>query len=634
MKTLQRAVLALFVLNSLGAFGQSNTVGTIQYDPALFADGYTLIYPHNQPHARLVDACGEVVHIWENDSMRRPGNSAYLTPFGDLIWSHRPAFFQNDPIWAGGGGAVIEGRTWNNEVQWNFTLNDSTGRLHHDFALTNAGTVLAIAWERIDSLEAVEAGRNPALLEDGELWSERIIELQPNDAGGADIIWEWRVWDHLVQDFDSTKSNFGVPAFAPHRVDVNFGTPSVVAADWLHMNSIDYHPELQHILVSVPTFDELWIIDKAAPDGGLIWRWGNPEAYDRGTPEDQQLHYQHAAQWLDAPYHMGTPDFGKIAVFNNRNPGATGPYSSAHLLAPELIVAESYTAYSMYTENDTATYTPTEFDWSWTAPTPTDFFSSGLSNFDRLPGGNNLIVSGRTGELFEFTASGDTAWRYRVPIQAGAAVAQGTELGMNDNLLFRATRYPAQFPAFNGVDLSPMGTWELEPNPVPACLPCNLDAVLTIESEAASVEVTGANGDVTITWMLDDVTLCTGLEINTTGPCGGSVAELVEGDQVQVLIVDEAGCEFSTSFMWVISSVTERNADWRAFPNPTTGLIRLRGMGYPSEASVFNSMGQCVARFALTARQGEFTIDLSDLPNGAYVLRIGTAYSRILVQHQ
>ena len=39
--------------------GQSNTVGTISYDPALYSDGYTLIYPHNQPHALLIDACGD-----------------------------------------------------------------------------------------------------------------------------------------------------------------------------------------------------------------------------------------------------------------------------------------------------------------------------------------------------------------------------------------------------------------------------------------------------------------------------------------------------------------------------------------------------------------------------------------------
>ena len=167
---------------------------------------------------------------------------------------------------------------------------------------------------------------------------------------------------------------------------------------------------------------------------------------------------------MDAPYHSGTTDFGKIAVFNNRNPGATGPFSSAHLIAPELIENKASTEYAMTTVNDTATFAPSGFDWTWTAPNPTDFFSSGLSNFERLPNGNNLLLSGRTGEIFEFTASGDTAWSYRVPLDGGATVGQGTELGINANLLFRATRYPAQHPAFNSVDLTSMGPWELDPS--------------------------------------------------------------------------------------------------------------------------------------------------------------------------
>lgn len=631
MKPIHFASLCLLLLFASNGNGQSNTVGTISYDPALAVDGYTLIYPHNQPHAHLIDACGEVVHIWTNDSLRRPGNSAYLTPFGDLIWSHRPANFQNDPIWAGGGGAVIEGRTWDNTVQWNYTLNDSTGRLHHDFALTNVGTVLAIAWERIDSLDAIEAGRNPVILEGGELWGERIIELQPNSNGGADVVWEWRAWDHLVQDFDSTKAHFGEPALEPNRIDVNFGSPSSAAPDWLHMNSIDFNAELNHILVSVPTFDELWIIDKGAPEAGLIWRWGNPEAYGRGAPSDQQLHYQHAAHWLDAPYHMNSPDFGKIAVFNNRNPGATGPYSSAHLIAPAWLATDTAMAYAMTGNDEAATFAPVNFDWTWTAPTPTDFFSSGLSNFERLPGGNNLILSGRTGEIFEFTATGDTAWQYRVPLQAGAAVAQGTELGINDNLLFRATRYPAQFPAFNGVDLTPMGTWEIDPNPIVSCLPCNLDATLTLESAFASVNVTGANGDVSIAWIYEGTTLCTGPELSTAA-CDGNTDELVEGDIVLVLIVDEAGCEFSTTFTWDIVAVAERSPDWRAYPNPTAGELRLGSVAETSEIAVFNSVGQCVAQFTVLPQHGESTLDLTHLPQGTYVLQIGALRRRILIQ--
>ena len=89
------------------ATGQGNTVGTISYNPQSFSSGYTLIYPHNQPHARLIDACGEIVHIWENDPARLPGNSAMLSPNGELIWAHRPANDSDSPISAGGRGETI-----------------------------------------------------------------------------------------------------------------------------------------------------------------------------------------------------------------------------------------------------------------------------------------------------------------------------------------------------------------------------------------------------------------------------------------------------------------------------------------------------------------------------------------------
>ena len=629
MKTTRFITFLLSLLPFAWACAQPNTVGTISYDPDLYAEGYTLIYPHNQPHARLIDACGEVVHLWTNDSLRRPGNSAYLTPMGNLVWAHRTANFQADPIWAGGGGAVIEGRTWDNAVQWNYALNDSTGRLHHDFALTNAGTVLAIAWERIDSITAVEAGRNPELLEDGELWSERIIELMPNESGGADVIWEWRVWDHLVQDFDSTKANFGDPALAPDRVDINFGTPSSAAPDWLHMNSIDYNPALGHILLSVPTFDELWIIDKAAPENGLIWRWGNPEAYASGTSEDQRLHYQHAGRWLDAPYHQGSPDFGKIAVFNNRNPGATGPFSSAHLIAPELIENEESITYATI---ENGTFAPVGFDWTWTATTPTDFFSSGLSNFERLPNGNNLLLSGRTGEIFELTAAGDTAWYYRVPLQAGTTVAQGTELGMNDNLLFRATRYPAQFPVFNSVDLTPMGAWELDPNPLLACQPCNLSAVVIVEPGAASLNVEGANGTYLATWLVDGVEVCTGEAIGLDGPCAEAAAALMDGMEIEVIVEDESGCEFATQFTWIVSNILEHEQAIHAWPNPAQGILNITGIGAGETATLHSLTGQLVATHAVHAAAQIVRMDVSDVPSGAYLLRVGPLCSHILIR--
>src|SRR5207248_2769403 len=39
---------------------------------------------------------------------------------------------------------------------------------------------------------------------------------------GGEIVWEWHAWDHLIQEFDPQKANYGVVADHPERVDINF----------------------------------------------------------------------------------------------------------------------------------------------------------------------------------------------------------------------------------------------------------------------------------------------------------------------------------------------------------------------------------------------------------------------------
>ena len=39
---------------------------------------------------------------------------------------------------------------------------------------------------------------------------------------GGKIVWEWHLWDHLIQDIAETKHNFGDVAAHPELVDVNF----------------------------------------------------------------------------------------------------------------------------------------------------------------------------------------------------------------------------------------------------------------------------------------------------------------------------------------------------------------------------------------------------------------------------
>ena len=57
-------------------------------------------------------------------------------------------------------------------------------------------------------------------------------------------------------------------------------------------------------MVSSRDFNELWVIDHSIPNdltataaGHLLYRWGNPEAYDRGDSSHQRLFYQHDIHW-------------------------------------------------------------------------------------------------------------------------------------------------------------------------------------------------------------------------------------------------------------------------------------------------------------------------------------------------
>ena len=638
---LRFALLFLSLSSSILLFGQ-NTIGVTDYEPDMVDEGYTLLYPHNQPNVHLVDMCGEVVHTWTNADTLRPGNVAYLQENGDIVLTYRPQIFSNDPIWAGGGGATVERRTWDNDVLWSYTLNDSTGRLHHDIEVKPDGNVFAIAWEHFSAEEALEAGRDSSIVPEDGLWSEMILELSPDGNGSADVVWEWHAWDHLVQDLDSTLSNFGVVSESPRLIDINYGTPSNQASDWLHINAIDFNPFFDHLLLSVPTFDELWIVDYDNFDAGqLIWRWGNPEAYGMGSVDDKQLFYQHNCHWVYDHVTLANPDFGKIAVFNNRVPANNDEaYSSVHLLNP------SYTDYdnNYATDSDTDTYLPSDFDWSYTAPD--SIYSSGLSSFQRLENGNSLICYGRWGDTREITPDGQLAWRYKTPfVNAGgfaAPASQGTEPTINQNLTFRAHRYPADFPGFIGTDLTVQGVLELDPMPLVVCggiagctdaLACDYDSLATeldscnysflevsvettldsgLGDGSATASVEGGEAPYSYAWFAGDS--------EEAFADSMSVDSLFAGDY-SVLAVDSTGCIGTLEFVIDITDGTEEvDLLWRVFPNPATDAVHVN-LVTPGEGQL--TLTDLGGRIVLnqTIVGSRTTLNLSALSRGTYILQ-------------
>jgi hypothetical protein len=304
------------------------------------------------------------------------------------------------------------------------------------------------------------------MLRDRQLFPDSIIEVQPTYPKGGKIVWEWRVWDHLIQDFDRTQANYGDVAAQPELVDVHCnGRP--VPAFWNHVNSIAYNPQLDQIVLSVRGCNEIWFLDhsttteeaaghtggKHGKGGDLIYRWGNPAAYRRGTTRDEQLVQQHDVQWIPDGY----PGAGHITIFNN---GYDRGWSSVEEIVPPV------DASGRYLLEAGKPYGPEKPVWHYEAQNRTDFFSSEISGAHRLPNGNTLICAGVIGNLFEVTAAGETVWHYMNPMVRGGILAQGEVPGKDHrghlwNAVFKVHRYAADYPGLAGRDLTPQGVIEL-----------------------------------------------------------------------------------------------------------------------------------------------------------------------------
>ena len=77
-------------------------------------------------------------------------------------------------------------------------------------------------------------GLDPALNNNYSSRPDGLIEV---DLDG-NIIWEWNISDHIVQEHDANLPNYGIVSENPDKLDIYFsGLP--VSGDWIHANSLD-----------------------------------------------------------------------------------------------------------------------------------------------------------------------------------------------------------------------------------------------------------------------------------------------------------------------------------------------------------------------------------------------------------
>jgi hypothetical protein len=444
----------------------AKTVGLLLNEGGV-ADGYTLLAPKHNTNTYLIDNAGRVVHSWASTHV--PGQSVYLLPSGHLL---RTCMIPG-PLSSGGGeGGRIEEHDWDGNLVWEFNYSNDLTMQHHDIKPLPNGNILLLAVEKKTYQEVLAAGFNPALLDSqiaskGYMLPDSVVEIEPVGSSDGNVVWKWSVWDHLIQDYDPTKANYGVPANHPELVDPNgYAETGRIMQFWNHMNSIAYNMERDEIILSVRGSSEVWVIDHgtttaeaAGHSGGhrgkggdLLYRWGNPVTYDAGTAASQTLFDQHDAQWIDAGY----PGEGNLLVFNN---GLGRNYSSVDEFVPPLDSSGNYVI------TPGLAYGPSTLAWTYVAPNPYDLYSEAISGAQRQANGNTLICDGVHGVLLEVTSTGEMVWKYVNPEINTGILYQGDTSpldirGHNYNAVFKVQRYGPDFAGLAGRDLTPSGPLE------------------------------------------------------------------------------------------------------------------------------------------------------------------------------
>jgi uncharacterized protein YceK len=452
---------------TFSATDPAQTVGLFLNDPRAYT-GYTLLAPKQYTSTYLIDNNGKIVHQW-TASKYPPGQSAYLLANGDLI---RACSVRNPDLSTGGGeGGRIEEFNWDGTMVWSLDYTTPLYMQHHDFVVLPNGNILMLVVEKKTYDEAIAAGFDPGKLNgeiktNGYMVPDSIVEIKPTLPSGGTVVWSWHVWDHLVQSYSSSKSNYGVIAAHPELIDPNGG--GQIPAFWNHMNSITYNPALDQVMVSVRGNSEIWIIDHSTTTaqaaghtggvhgkgGDLLYRWGNPAQYGAGTRNDDALFQQHCAVWIDSKL----PGAGDILIFNN---GLGRGYTTIDQITPPVDAGGNYNLAAG------KPYGPTSLTWTYKANPPTSFFASEISGAQRLPNGNTLICDGIHGTIFEVTAAGETVWKYVDPVGKTGPLGRDDAIppdpakqGSFMNEVFRVVKYGPDYPGLAGRTLTPGATIE------------------------------------------------------------------------------------------------------------------------------------------------------------------------------
>ncbi len=385
-------------------------------------EGYTLFTPmsthEDVPSTHLMNNDYEILHSWYHDY--GPASMPYLLPDGSIIYPYRVPFPTMD---AGGVGGGVQRITWDGEILWEYIFSDENYQHHHDVEPLPDGNVLIIVWERKTAQEAYSMGRETITNPLNQMWSTALLELNPES---GEIVWEWHLWDHLIQDYNPELPGYGVISEHPELFDINCGSvgndaggPQGANGDWMHINAVNYNPILDQIVISSRTQNEIFILDHSTPadevaghtggnsgkGGDFLYRWGNPQNYDRGNDSDQILGAQHSVNWIPTGY----PGEGSLILFNNFH---EDNQSAILEFIPTFEDGD-------YIIANGEPYGPETWEWIYN-DSQFDITTPMQGGAFRLENGNTLITQTHTSKILEVDMDGIIVWEFQYESELGS----------------------------------------------------------------------------------------------------------------------------------------------------------------------------------------------------------------------
>ncbi len=413
--------LTLISTFTFGQFG-------VQLNTDKATESYTLF--ENFSETYLVDNCGFVVNRWSD--------VAFTDLHSKLLDNGNLNFMQDNTVYE---------VDWEGNIVKELNHNVPSLMLKYEVIKLKNGNYLCVA--RHEESFSFFSNLGYDFTNQFPSYDDTVVEL---DGETGEVVWEWRISDHAIQDRIQNLDSYGVIEDNPGKLDIY----RVSDFDWefdeyFMINGMDYNPELDQIALSVRKMGEVIIIDHSTTTaeaktskggrygqgGDILYRWGNPENYGRGTEADRRLYYQHNPNWIQYGPHKG-----KLMIFNNNlnRPGQTfdNLYSQFEIISPD-VDGEGF-----YNLPSASPFRPMDADTTFSGE-DLEFYSGYTSGAKVLPNGNIFVTTGRDDTMREFTPQGELVWQYNIP---------------RSRYIFRAEKYSVDHPAFEGKDLTPGFTVE------------------------------------------------------------------------------------------------------------------------------------------------------------------------------